>query len=90
MDWDEEKSCFEGFLRELAFFYSPRSADDRPGQADGDAGETEEEVQGQLWQLEHVFFPSLRRHTAFPRDWMGREVQQVANLPDLFRVFERC
>lgn len=84
VNWTNEKECFETFLRELAFFYSPRPFDDR-----GDDDETAEEVAHQQWQLEHVLFPSFRR-TQWPRSLSDHDVSQVANLPDLFRVFERC
>lgn len=88
VNWDDEKGCFETFLRELAFFYSPRPFTDAP-LAD-DVMEKDEEVSHQNWQLEHVLFPSFRRYTAWPRELLVRDVNQVANLPDLFRVFERC
>jgi DNA mismatch repair protein MLH1 len=98
VNWEIEKDCFESFLRELAFFYSPRPFFDRPEPSSGEGGETtldasepsKEEVDHQLWQLEHVLFPSFRRHTAWPKESLGREVAEVANLPALFRVFERC
>ncbi|CAK9779590.1 DNA mismatch repair protein MutL [Cutaneotrichosporon oleaginosum] len=82
VDWEDEKDCFESVLRELAFFYSPRPFDDE------DEDEDAEEAAHQAWQLEHVLFPSFRR-TQWPRS-MSTDVSQVANLPDLFRVFERC
>lgn len=76
--WDDEKECFETILREIGFFYSPRPF----------ADPTEEERAHRQWQVEHVLFPSFRR-TAWPRR-LKQGVKQVANLPDLFRVFERC
>lgn len=129
IDWEDEKACFQGILKELAYFYSPRpvfpTAAGRTqggkrrrggGGADVDANEdgmevekdppdvgvvdAEEEEAGEgeeettreaehaLWQIQHVLFPSFRRYTAWPA--MGKEVVQVANLPDLFRIFERC
>ena len=96
----DEKACFESLLRELAFFYSPRPFSDadpttpRPENDDiedaGGEGETAKESSHQLWQLEHVLFPSFRRHTSWPRELLGKDVSQLANLPDLFRIFERC
>lgn len=50
--------------------------------------EEKRERDHRLWQLEHVLFPSFRKYTLWPA--MGKEVVQVANLPDLFRIFERC
>ena len=80
VDWGEERSCFDRFLRELAFFYFPRPF----------GAESEDESTHAAWQLEHVLFPSFRRYTAWPKEALGREIRQVANLPDLFRIFERC
>lgn len=82
--WDSEKECFDTFMRELAFFYSPRPFDDADTADEADAADASH----QAWQLEHVLFPSFRR-TLWPRN-LTTEVSQVANLPDLFRVFERC
>lgn len=86
VDWEGEKECFETFLRELAFFYSPRPFDDSGDGDDVDGAKAD--AAHQAWQLEHVLFPSFRR-TLWPRT-MSTDVSQVANLPDLFRVFERC
>lgn len=99
MDWDNEKGCFQTFLRELAFFYSPRPFEDQPPPRTKDENMNEDEVEGieptpeeiqhQLWQLEHVLFPSFRRYTVWPKNCMAH-VSQLADLPDLFRIFERC
>ncbi|WRT68276.1 uncharacterized protein IL334_005252 [Kwoniella shivajii] len=97
VDWESEKECFATFLRELAFFYSPRpfldnaTSDETKGDAEDedDIPSTTEEVNHQLWQLEHVLFPSFRRSTEWPKNKLG-EMHMVANLPDLFRIFERC
>ena len=80
-------------MRELAHFYAPRllaPPSDAEEELDDTVAETKEETSHYAWQLEHVLFPSFRRHTAWPKDLLGREVHQVANLPDLFRIFERC
>jgi DNA mismatch repair protein MLH1 len=42
------------------------------------------------WQIEHVLFPSMRRYLTAPKSLLDRDVVQVASLPDLYRVFERC
>jgi len=42
------------------------------------------------WQIEHMIFPMLKRNFAAPKFIAEREVVQIANLPDLYRVFERC
>lgn len=91
VDWTSEKECFQGVLKELAFFYSPRllsSDQDEEGETEEEKEEQKQRQEQRLWQLEHVLFPSFRKYTAWPA--MGRDAVQVANLPDLFRIFERC
>jgi DNA mismatch repair protein MLH1 len=96
VNWGEEKECFGSNLRELAFFYAPRSL---PSVLDSDKEEDGEEIEGEgkeeerhtRWQLEHVLFPSMRKYTHWKRDSLSNgDLKQVANLPDLFRIFERC
>jgi DNA mismatch repair protein MLH1 len=50
----------------------------------------DEKEQAERWQIEHVLFPALRRYLAAPKSLLNGDVVQVANLPDLYRVFERC
>ncbi|KAH9926723.1 DNA mismatch repair protein MutL [Fomitopsis serialis] len=88
VDWTAEKECFECFLRELAFFYVPEpviqiSLEDMSEQEKAE----DKAVQ---WQIQHVLFPAAARYLAAPKSLLDRDVVQVANLPDLYRVFERC
>jgi len=99
INWTDEKECFESILKEIAFFYSPRyshltSGDDNNeeenGNSDGD-GQGREEERHARWQLEHILWPSMRKYTTWKRDSLSNgDLKQVANLPDLFRIFERC
>lgn len=90
VEWDDEKGCFGSFLKELAHFYAPSQAQD------DDEDPEQEDAEGQRdqhsrWQLEHVLWPSMRRYTAYSRESLTNgDLKQVANLPDLFRIFERC
>ncbi|KAJ7695474.1 histidine kinase-like ATPase [Mycena rosella] len=88
VDWNSEMECFESFLRELAYFYVPG-----PLCTDADP-QTEEDQEAQdkaeRWQIQHVVFPSLRRYVAAPKSLLDRDVVQIASLPDLYKVFERC
>ncbi|KAJ6590595.1 histidine kinase-like ATPase [Mycena vulgaris] len=88
VDWNSEMECFETFLRELAYFYVPG-----PLCSTADP-ETEDDRQAQdkaeRWQIQHVVFPSLRRYVAAPKSLLDRDVVQIASLPDLYKVFERC
>ena len=48
------------------------------------------EEKAERWQIEHVLFPAMRKYLAAPQSLLDRDVVQVASLPDLYRVFERC
>lgn len=79
VDWDEEKACFRTFCRELAAAHVPPSA----GQARSAGGARDEE---EKWNVQHVWFAHLmagRGRFVAPRALDGRDVVQVANLPDL-------
>jgi len=43
------------------------------------------------WTVEHVIYPGLRNYF-YPPKRMAEDssVLQIANLPDLYKVFERC
>jgi DNA mismatch repair protein MLH1 len=91
VNWGDEQECFRTFLRELAYFYVPgplaAGADAAPGDV---ADDDSEEARQECWQIEHVLFPAMRRYLVAPKTLLDRDVLQVASLPDLYRVFERC
>ncbi|KAI0764880.1 DNA binding protein [Fomes fomentarius] len=86
VDWTAEQPCFHAFLRELAFFYVPETLIDGPA-SDGQVDDTHKAM---LWQVQHVLFPAMARYLVPPKTLLDRDVVQVANLPELYRVFERC
>lgn len=49
-----------------------------------------------LWQVEHLIFPALKYQFAAPKTLAASSgpgsghVVQLANLPDLYKIFERC
>lgn len=82
-----EAGCFQSFLHELAYFYIPGPLDG----ATTNASESQvEEDKAERWQIEHVLFPTIRKYLTAPKSLLERDVVQVASLPDLYRVFERC
>ncbi|KAF9652282.1 DNA binding protein [Thelephora ganbajun] len=85
VDWTDEERCFESILRELAYFYVPGPLDGTPT-----TPEETEESKAEKWQIEHVLFPAMRKYLVPPKSLLERDVVQVASLPDLYRVFERC
>ncbi|CAG8656403.1 16383_t:CDS:10, partial [Acaulospora morrowiae] len=49
------------------------------------------EISRHRWQIEHVIFPTLKTNRFVAPNYIAENhVIQIANLPDLYRVFERC
>ena len=92
--WDEEKACFESFLRELASFYVPEQLPPARAGGDGDEDALDEGVKARRrhvrWAVEHVFFPAFKARLVATNSLMKGGVLEIANLKGLYRVFERC
>jgi DNA mismatch repair protein MLH1 len=87
VDWTDEANCFRTLMRELAYFYIPGplpSEGLQEGEAESDAKRLER------WQIQHVLFPAMRKYFVAPKKVLDADVVQVASLPDLYKVFERC
>ncbi|KAI0315575.1 hypothetical protein OF83DRAFT_1277223 [Amylostereum chailletii] len=101
VDWTGEEECFDTFLRELAYFYVPSGlpdgCEDEDGNGVGAEGDAMAKEAGRLqqeaaerWQIQHVLFPAMRRYLSPAKALLTHDVVQVANVPELYRVFERC
>ncbi|KAL0958388.1 hypothetical protein HGRIS_000530 [Hohenbuehelia grisea] len=86
VDWQSEEECFDTFFRELAYFYIPGPL---PGVSNA-TKESKAEQEAEHWQVQHALFPAMRRYLNAPKTLLERDVVQVANLPDLYKIFERC
>ncbi|KAK5117241.1 hypothetical protein LTR62_005858 [Meristemomyces frigidus] len=88
VDWDDEKACFQSFLRELASFYVPEALP-----APLIEGEEDEDVKNRRieigWAVENVLFPAFKSRLVSTRSLLKGTIE-VANLKGLYRVFERC
>jgi len=75
---------------------SPNGDDDdtdATGDKDDDdhaASNARREEASEKWQIEHVLFPAMKRYMTASKSLLTRDVVQIASLPDLYRVFERC
>ncbi|KAJ3338697.1 DNA mismatch repair protein [Gonapodya sp. JEL0774] len=94
--WDTEKECFQTIAEELANLYAlepPELYHCVGVEADEDNGEsnTVNVERAYFRTVEHVLFPALRTCLVAPKDWAkGGEILEIANLPDLYKCFERC
>lgn len=100
VNWEEEKTCFQTLLRELASFYTPESLPLPPSNLDDDNGKgkariIEEDPEIALRRkklrkaVEHVVFPACKARLVATKGLL-KGVMEVANLKGLYRVFERC
>uniref|UniRef100_A0A8C3VAX8 DNA mismatch repair protein MLH1 n=1 Tax=Catharus ustulatus TaxID=91951 RepID=A0A8C3VAX8_CATUS len=88
VNWDEEKECFDSLSKELAMLYSIRKqyiiGESNP--ANSQSGSTTWK-----WTVEHVLYKAFRTHLLPPKHFAeDGNILQLANLPDLYKVFERC
>ena len=99
--WDSEKECFKTFAKELSDLFAVRknvyaevsAKDDEQGQGEGSGGQSEAGRQGDNWRwtVEHVIYPAFRSLLMPPKSASeDTSVLQLASLPDLYKVFERC
>uniref|UniRef100_A0A3B4G375 DNA mismatch repair protein MLH1 n=1 Tax=Pundamilia nyererei TaxID=303518 RepID=A0A3B4G375_9CICH len=88
VNWDGEKDCFRDFSKECSMFYSIRKQyilEAEPGEEQGT------EVNSWRWKVEHLIFKAFRTLFSPPKSFSeDGTVLQIANLPDLYKVFERC
>ncbi|NXV78660.1 MLH1 protein, partial [Atlantisia rogersi] len=93
VNWDEEKECFESLSKELAMFYSIRKQY-LIDEANLTSSQNEESDSGSTtwkWTVEHVLYKAFRTHLLPPKHFTeDGNILQLANLPDLYKVFERC
>lgn len=80
VNWNSEKECFDTFSRQTAIFYSQPNPD-----------KNLEAQKSEYWRQEHVIFPAIRRNFLPPTSFVNNgAILQIANLNDLYKVFERC
>jgi len=92
VNWDDEKDCFDSFLRELASFYSPEALPVAAVTAAASQGAQEEANRRRVQlerSIENVMFPAFRTRLVATKS-LRKAVVEVADLKGLYRVFERC
>ncbi|XP_067277765.1 DNA mismatch repair protein Mlh1 [Pseudorasbora parva] len=87
VNWDREKECFHHFSIECSHFYSIR----KRYTLEPDAEDTQDAEMSWQWKVEHVLFKALRSLFSPPKHFSeDGSVLQIASLPELYKVFERC
>ncbi|XP_063778673.1 DNA mismatch repair protein Mlh1 isoform X3 [Pseudophryne corroboree] len=91
VNWDDEKECFESFSKECSMFFSLRKKyilEETDHTEDKDPGQ---DSPSWRWTTEHILYKAFRTHLLPPKPFAeDGSILQLANLPDLYKVFERC
>ncbi|KAH9503230.1 DNA mismatch repair protein [Bulinus truncatus] len=92
VNWDSEKECFQSFCEQTAYFYAIKKSYGASGEKDRRNSEDElADRKAWKWTVEHVLYPAMRQMLLPPKcTEQDRSFVQLANLPDLYKVFERC
>lgn len=96
VDYENEKMCLQEILQQIALLYVPDAipiADPADG-GGSDARDTEAAENSTRRQLvdrvlEYVVFPLMKERFLVPNN-LSSSIIQIADLPGLYRVFERC
>lgn len=96
VDYNNEKPCLQEILRQIALLYVPDaleiigSSDTGPSSTrDIEAAENSTRRQKIDRLLEYVVFPIIKERFLVPQS-ITSTIIQIADLPGLYRVFERC
>ncbi|KAK9700514.1 DNA mismatch repair protein Mlh1 C-terminus [Popillia japonica] len=80
VNWEVEKECFKTFAIETATYYSELSEEAESG---GNSN--------WKWVTEHVMYPAIKQYFLPPKSFSeNASILQIADLPTLYKVFERC
>ena len=77
VNWINEQECFNDIIKLIAVFYLPST------NVDNDSPSFR-------WQIQYSLFPSIVNNLIATNNLANNAFVQVTNLPDLFRIFERC
>ncbi|KAK5638973.1 hypothetical protein RI129_013268 [Pyrocoelia pectoralis] len=79
VDWEHEKKCFKSFARETGIYYAKMLECNL------------QSSDSWKWIIEHVFYPAIKESFLPPKSFTeNAAVLQIADLPHLYKVFERC
>ncbi|OUM62105.1 hypothetical protein PIROE2DRAFT_29196, partial [Piromyces sp. E2] len=90
-NWEEEQECFRTVSQEISIFYSTEAPilDNNTKNNDTKKDSTMAQF---YWNVQHVIFPAFKKESfkGCNRLIDERYIMEIANLHDLYRIFERC
>ncbi|XP_044148760.1 DNA mismatch repair protein Mlh1 isoform X1 [Bufo gargarizans] len=91
VNWDDERECFDSLSKECSMFYSIRKKYILEDSATSEDKELEVSAPSWRWKTEHILYKAFKKYL-LPRKEFAEDgsILQLANLPDLYKVFERC
>lgn len=93
VNWEEEQACLDGIMRQLALLYVPEiieSVDlERHDISEDRKTSFVNKTRDLSVVLDNVVFPCIKKRFLAPRE-LVKDIVEIANLPGLYRVFERC
>lgn len=87
VNYGDEKECLYGIMRQLALLYIPERIVSSEDEEAKQLAARDAEILNH--RLENSIFPSLRLKFIAP-EALQSQISQIADLPGLYRVFERC
>lgn len=88
VDFSSETACLNAICREIGLLYTPPAVT-ATGSSDEAAAAALQQCDQISHSLEHTIFPAVRARFIAPESLL-RHVVQLADLPGLYKVFERC
>lgn len=106
VEWDDEQACLKGILMAIAKLYTPEpipmqdEEDEEDEEEDYKENEDLEKEEEELDEngdrkkqieecMDKILFPGIKQRFVAPK-WMTDHIVEIANLPGLYKVFERC
>ena len=87
VDWDNERLCFDILAKDTAALYKEKKG----SQPKFDTGQHGGNMVDWKYMIEHVVYPAVLKTLVPPSACLtDRTLLQLASLPDLYKVFERC
>ncbi|WEJ94952.1 DNA mismatch repair protein Mlh1 [Yamadazyma tenuis] len=81
INYEDEQKCLQGIMKQISLLYLPEIVEEE------DSDESTRAETNKF--LSETIFPLLRTHFKAPSS-LSANITQIADLPGLYRIFERC